>query len=311
MREACKNLCYSKSSRLLISLIINLKQKPWTYRNPFMGMNESPLSITSLQLGNRRNMTRKKPDMASPRLNPAAKSEVVTMKKAERAELFNGVSKEDAAAVLKEFRSAKYTQAQFIRRIGMKHIQYLSQFENAKMDWRRSEEYRAAIIEALGLTREVLQERLGIGRAELLSAGIELDAESQVSVQVLEVHQARFDNGISPETGMKVYIPRVANQRESLTAYQMDNMTRVSETAKNDGIFLKDIIVVDSQAEYQPQSLIASWDEDRQTMLISYANEPEEYTVFYSVDNKPPVIFKTKDLKPIGVIVWRGGALQQ
>jgi transcriptional regulator with XRE-family HTH domain len=256
-------------------------------------------------------MNRKKPDMISPRLNGAAKSEVVTMKKAEKAELFNGVSKEDAAAFLKERRSIKFTQAQFIRMIGMKHVQYLSQFENAKMDWRRSEEYKSAIIEALGLTREELQEHLGIGRAELLSAGIELDAESQVSVQVLEVHQARFDNGISPETGMKVYIPRVANQRESLTAYQMDNMTRVSETAKNDGIFLKDIIVVDSQAEYQPQSLIASWDEDRQTMLISYANETEEYTVFYSVDNKPPVIFKTKDLKPIGVIVWRGGALQQ
>lgn len=224
--------------------------------------------------------------------------------------LFGGVSREKAAEKLKTWRTAKYTQDQFVKLIGMRHVQYLSSFENAKMDWRNSDQYKTKIIEALALTREQLLE-VGIGRAELFGDGIELDAKASAAVQVLEIYEPRLKNGINPLTGAKVYIPRQSSMIEQLSAYQIDSTTKVSESVKSEGIGKNDIIVIDTNAIPTSNSLIAAWDEDRETMLLSRAGEPSPYVVFHSLDDaKQPVVFKAKDLKAIGVIVWRGGALE-
>lgn len=243
---------------------------------------------------------------------------------------FNGVSVDQAAIFLKRRRKAKFTQEQFIELIGMNHPQYLSQLENAKIDWRRSD-YAPAIIRELDLTRQELFLEVGIGKNQLAAMGvIPTDGllprglerlEDRSSVEMFRVWASvSLGEGGSEPTDDAIPIPLddlpKGARLENIRVFRANGDCMISDDLRRIGesIAHGDKIAVEMGHAAETGDVVIAWDEESEKLLVKiyHRRNVDNHEVFYALSSAhPPLVRSYSQIKPLGVVVWRGGPVKK
>jgi transcriptional regulator with XRE-family HTH domain len=243
---------------------------------------------------------------------------------------FNGISVDQAAKFLKRKRKAKFTQEKFIELIGMNHAQYLSQLENAKVDWRRSD-YAPAIIRELGLTRQELLNEAGIGENQLAVIGITpIDGLLPQGLSRLEDHSptrvfrvwasVSLGDGDSDPTDEAIPIPLddlpKGARLENIRVFRANGDCMISDDLRRIGesIAHGDKIAVEMGRASESGDVVIAWDEATEKLLVKvYQGQTQDnHEVFYALSSAhPPLVRSIDQITPLGVVVWRGGPVKK
>jgi transcriptional regulator with XRE-family HTH domain len=244
---------------------------------------------------------------------------------------FRGITPKDAGLYLQRRRKEKpLTGEAFIELVGIPTIQYLSQLETGKVDWRNSRRYAAAIIRAIGFTRDELNEHLGMGDADLTVLNVDDDDASQ-GMQQLEVHPewiefpvlgvvaaGKKNIGLKPLRGVKSFVPREHLKKKGIrdptevSVYLANGDCMVSDAVRISGksIGHGDFVAIHRNRAAVEGDMVVFWDKIESKMLVKCVEEGDDHIVFYSLNkNHPPIIRSEHDIHFFGVVVWRGGGV--